>query len=174
MPTELSPNNAKVGAFFDLLPPRDAGRGAGLKSNGSAGVVTWDGDSVLDDGVFVFALAYEPVFLDVAYDQLDRPQISWSNEDGESFIYFYDGTIPGYNTLSLGFSAFEPALCNDYLLYGSNTVLVYLKNGIPTYRLQADRFLTEYTLVNRKARGIKAFGYGKNTNSIQIIVGLWR
>lgn len=174
MPTQTTHNDARVGAYFSIFPPRDAGRGAAIKMSGTTGTVLWSGGAVYDTGSFVFSLAVDPDFLDIAYDQLDRPQICWTEASGESFIYFYDGTIPGYRTLSIGANAFEPAICSDYILEGVNTVLVYLKNRIPTYRLQSDRYEIEYTLVSRKARGIKAFGYGKNTNTIQIIVGLWR
>lgn len=174
MATQVSHNAPAILDAFNLMPPRDAGRGRGIKSSGAIGVVSWDGASVRVDGGFVFALAVEPLFLDLAFDQLDRYQIAWSVASGESFIYYYSGLISGYETLSLGMNAFEPAVCNDYRLRGNNTILVYLKSNIPTYRLQSDRFAIEYTLIDRKTLGIKAFGYGINTNSIQIIVGRWR
>lgn len=174
MPTQTSVNEPVVGQSYGLFPPRNAGRGVAIKSTGLYGAVSWNGSGVYSDDVFVFSLSSEPYFLDVAYDQLDRPQISYQLETGESFLYFYNGLISDYQTLSLGFDAIEPILCNDYLLGGSNTVLAYLKGRVPTYRLQADRFSIEHTLIARGAVGIKALGYGTKTNSIQIIVGRWR
>lgn len=173
MATQTSPNNARAIAEFNLFSPRNGGRGAAKKSTGAIGVVTWVGGQVKVDGTNVFALAEKPNLLDIAFDQLDRPQISWITSAFETFIYFFDGTLPGYRTLSVGTNAADPAVCNDYRLEGGvNTVLLYLKDGFPTYRIQADRFTMEYLLTAQQVVGIKNFGYGVGSNSIQLVIGI--
>jgi len=175
MSTQLSINPVRVAQEFALVTPRDGGRGSAARMDGSVASVAWSGTHVTVGGINVFPLWYAPENLDFAFDQLDRPQICWINPtDNSAYIYFYNGLISNYDTLSLGVSAQAVAICNDYLLEGGvNTVLVYLNNGYPSYRLQSDRFTVEYQLLSsRQACGIKAFGIGKSTNSIQIIVGL--
>lgn len=174
MSTQTSVNNSALKIDFDLFPPRHLGRGRALKSTGELGIVSWDGAHVYVNATIIFDLAVQPYLLDVAFDQLDRPQISYMLAGGECFIYFYNGLISDYQTLSLGSAIVDPILCSDYFLGGVDTVLAYLKAGKPTYRLQSDRFGVEYTLMEVKTVGIKAFGYGRNTNSVQIIVGRWR
>ena len=172
MPTQTSPNSATIVGSSELLPPRNAGRGRALDSTGATQQVVWNGTSILVGGVPLFDLAYAPYLLDVAFDQLDRPQVSWQDSSGFTHLRFYDGTIPGYRILELGNNAAYPAICNDYALEGGvNTVIVYVKSGYPTYRIQQDRFTIEYRLYEQVIPGIKRFGYGVTTNSIQIVIG---
>jgi hypothetical protein len=171
MSTQTSPNDAKITLETAVIYPRNLGRGIALDSAGTSHTVIWDGTNVRIDGAIIFALAVQPFYLDFAFDTLDRPQVSWALGTGEAFIYFYDGTLPGYRTLSVGFDAATPAICNDYALQdGVNTILVYVKSSKPYYRLQRDRFTIEYLLLDRVVSGILQFGYGVTTNSVQMVL----
>ena len=167
----LNVNPARESSLLDLLAPRQLGRGQCLDSTGTIGTVVYLAGTIQVNGATIFAEAGAPVYLDFAYDKLDRPQITWQRVTGESLVYFYDGTISNYRTLSLGYNALQPAIASDYLLDGTDTILAYLKNSVPYHRLQSDRYTVEYQWNNIKYVGIKALGYGLNTNSIQLILG---
>lgn len=164
----LNPNNSELSYSNALLAPRNLGRGSTLLSSGATSTVTWVAGQVQVDGVNKFALASEPIVLDYAADSLDREQVVWKSVSGEVFIRFYDPILVGFNSLNIG-TVGEPAICNDFQLYGSNTVVVYLVGGNVHYRLQSDRYLVDYTLSAVTIPSISRFGAQVATNSLAVL-----
>ena len=157
--------------FYELLSPRELGRGAAAKKDLSVHVVTSTPLGIAVSGALVIPRPGVIIaFLDLCFDQLDRFQISWSEANGHTYIYYYNGLLADYEILDIGINAKQPILTHDYLLDGTNTVLAYLKDSKPTYRLQAERFSIEYVWADEVANAITAFGYGLKTNSIQLIL----
>lgn len=171
MPSPMNVNPIRQHKKFTLVFPRNLGRGQSWNSSKAVHQVTWEAGQILVNSSPLFSLASAPVFLDFAYDQLDRPQVCYQLPSGESFIYFYNGLTTSYQNLSLGFDAKEPIICNDYFLLGTNTACAYLKSKVPYYRLQSDRYLTEYQWNTRQYQAIKSLGYCGETNSVQLILG---
>jgi hypothetical protein len=167
----MNPNPIRKNQNFTLVQHRRFGRGKGLNSIRAEHQVTWASGQILVNSVFVFNLTLQPVYLDFAYDQLDRPQVCWKTPAGEVLIYFYNGLLADYETKSLGFTADEPIICNDFLLYGSNTIFAYLKSKVPYYRLQSDRYTIEYQWDNKQYQAIKALGVCAENNSVQLLLG---
>lgn len=168
MVAPLNPNVSEVSFDNTLLPPRNTGRGFAPKLGGSVSEVTWTAGQIQIDGVNFFPLASSPVLLDFAFDLLDRGQVVWKESGGDVFIRFYDPILVGYNSLNLG-NVDYPAICNDFILDGSNTVLVYLVAGIVKYRLQSDRYQTEYTLSTTPISIIRRFGVQPFKNSLAVL-----
>ncbi|RTL03517.1 hypothetical protein EKK58_12880 [Candidatus Dependentiae bacterium] len=165
----LNPNTVEISLDNTLLPPRNTGRGLAKKpSTGTISEVTWLAGQIRIDGANFFALATEPVILDFAFDSADRGQVVYKLPDDSTYIRFYDPIIPGYNTLPLG-NVTDPAICNDFELLGSNTVLVYLVNNLVNYRLQSDRYQTEYQLHTTPLSVIRRFGVQTSTNSLAVL-----
>lgn len=168
MVSPLNPNTMRPTTDNTLIAPRNTGKRFAIRSNGTTGEVTWLGGQVRIDGTNVFALASEPETLDFAFDQLDRGTIVYRTTGGTCFIYFYDPTVPGFTTLNIG-PGDDPAACNDYLLGGTNIVVVYLIGNQVTYRLQADRFAVAYTLSGATLTDIRRFGIQASTNSLAVL-----
>lgn len=165
------PNPVLQHKLFDLAHPRNLGRGQSRNSSNAVHSVTWAAGQVSVNGSAVLAIPTQPVYLDFAYDLLNRPQIVWQGATGESFIYYYDTVLSDFAVNSLGILAGEPIICNDHQLLGTNTIAVYLKNKIPHYRLGSDRYLIEYQWANAQYAGIKALGYCAQANSINLLLG---
>ena len=106
--------------------------------------------------------------MDFAYDQLDRPQVVWQVVGGDSFIYFYNGLITGYDTLNIG-SVGSIITHNDYNYLGVNTIVAYIRLGNIYCRLQSDRFATEYLWYAGTFSSITKMGINANNNTIQLI-----
>lgn len=165
----LNPNSVEISFDNTLTSPRNTGRGfANKPSTGTPSEVTWLAGQIRIDGVNFFALATEPIMLDFAFDSLDRGQVVYKLPDNSTYLRFYDPIIPGYNTLSLG-NVLDPAICNDFELSGSNTILVYLVSNIVKYRLQSDRYQTEYELSETPLSTIQRFGVQNSTNSLTVL-----
>lgn len=169
MVSPLNPNNSEITFDNSLAPPRNTGRGFAKKpSNGVTSEVTWLAGQVRIDGVNFFALATEPILMDFAFDSLDRGQVVYKLPDNSVYIRFYDPILVGYNTLSIG-NVIDPAICNDFDLFGTNTVLVYLVGSAVKYRLQSDRYQTEYSLGEVALSNIRRFGVQLSTNSLAVL-----
>jgi hypothetical protein len=169
MVSPLNPNIVELTKDNVLLAPRNTGRGFAKKpSDGTTSTITWVAGQIQIDGVNFFALATEPVVLDFAFDSLDRGQVVYKLPDNNVYIRFYDPILVGYNTLNIG-NVIDPAICNDFDLFGTNTVLVYLVGNIVKYRLQSDRYATEYTLHETPLSVIRRFGVQASTNSLAVL-----
>lgn len=164
----LNPNEVKFTDNGTLLSPRDTGRGSAIRSTGTVGTVAWASGQVRIDGVDFFPLASSPTVIDFCFDQLDRGVVVYRDSSGNGFIYFYDPTLSGYNTLAIG-PVSQPAACNDYIFGGVNAVVVYLLGAQVTYRLQADRFSVAYSLPGASLSGIDKFGIHPVTNSLAVL-----
>ena len=165
----LNPNSVELSRDNSLLPPRNSGRGFALKpSTGTPSEVSWLAGQVSIDGVNFFALATQPVLLDFAFDSLDRGQVVYELPDGQVYIRFYDPIIPGYSALMLGDVDYA-AICNDFGLFGMNTVLVYLVGNLVKYRLQSDRYQIQYDLSETPLSIIQRFGVQASTNSLAVL-----
>lgn len=165
----LNPNTTEVTKDNTLLPPRNTGRGLAKKlSTGTTSSISWVAGQVKIDGVDFFPLVTEPVVIDFAFDSLDRGQVVYKLPDNTTYIRYYDPILGGYNTLSLG-NVQDPAICNDFDLAGANTVLVYLVGNLVKYRLQSDRYATEYELSETPLSTIRRFGVQASTNSLAVL-----
>jgi len=96
-----------------------------------------------------------------AFDQSMFPAIAYV-QDGASYLWWYDGTVPGMATLDLGEDVITPRITYDdkriiasqgYLI--SDLILAYVKNGNLYVRMQRDRFLVEYLMAEGVAPLIK-------------------
>ena len=165
----LNQNNVEISFDNVLTSPRNTGRGFAKKpSTGTTSQITWLAGQIRIDGVDFFALATEPVVMDFAFDSLDRGQVVYKLPDNSVYIRFYDPIIPGYNALGLG-NVLDPAICNDFDLSGNNTILVYLVSNLVKYRLQSDRYQTEYSLGETPISNIRRFGVQSSTNSLAVL-----
>ena len=149
------------------MAPRNSGRGSALNSAGIEKTVSWIDGYIVVGGEQLFALAQEPVLLDVSFDQLDRPVVAYRTASA-AFIWFYNAILAGYQNLNIGDVA-DVAICNDFSIGGSNIVCVYVSGGNIHYRLQSDRFATDYTLAATPLKNIRSFGIGRNTNSLNVV-----
>ena len=170
LPLNLNPISSP--RQFKLLFNRNNQRSYGLKtSDSSVQRVIWTGTHLQVAGINYVAETSQPRYLDFAYDLLDRPQIVWKTITGEVKLYFYDTAIANYTTLNFGTIPDQPVIHNDYKLSGNNTILAYLKNQYPYYRLQSDRYTFEYLWKNRQYQGIKGLGYADGANTVSLILG---
>lgn len=163
----LNPNISRVTQEYAIIPPRDKGRGSALTSTGIERPVSYVNGYVVVNTEQLFPLEQEPILLDVSFDQLDRPLVTYQTIDS-SFLWFYNTLLADYAHLDIG-SVSGIAICNDFSLYGDNVICVYLIDKVIHYRLQSDRFSVDYTLNNKKVNSIYAFGIGKETNSMNVI-----
>lgn len=85
----------------------------------------------------------------LAFDQNMHPVISYVDSTGPGFWWF-DPTIPGTTFTSLPSTVVKPCVCLDdkretsTLLGTSDVVLTYVNGSNLCYRLQRDRYGTEY------------------------------
>jgi hypothetical protein len=87
-----------------------------------------------------------------SFDQSMRPAIAYV-QDGVSFLWWYDSTIPGMATTEIGDDVVTPRLSFDdkrtigsqgFLI--SDLILAYVRGGNLYMRMQRDRFEDEYLL----------------------------
>lgn len=87
------------------------------------------------------------VWVSFTFDQNMQPAITYVTDDGVARLYWFDVTIPGYDTLEFPGATF-PRLCMDEkrgLATGiSDMILAYIYGDDIRYRRQRDRFLTEF------------------------------
>lgn len=85
----------------------------------------------------------------LAFDQTGKPYIAYVEND-VSKMYWYDSTIPDYDTLVLPANCVSPRITLDdkrpSQVGESDIILAYVNEGKLCYRQQRDRFLTEYIL----------------------------
>jgi hypothetical protein len=169
MTSPLNPNDSLViTTDYDVRSPRHLGRGRALKSSGAESAVSWSAGNVLVDDVILFALATQPLLLDLSFDQNDRPIVAYKTGTG-NFIYYYSPLgAGGYVSEPVG-SGEGIIIHNDFHLRGNNIVCAYLIAGAVKFRLHADRWATEYSLNTHRLKSITHFGIGVKQNSLNVL-----
>lgn len=85
----------------------------------------------------------------IAFDQLMSPTIAYM-VGTQSYLWWYDSSIPGRVTTTLASDVRNPFLSMDDKRAGAGArndiLIVYLRGDTVYYRQQRDRFLTEYLL----------------------------
>lgn len=87
--------------------------------------------------------------IDLAFDQNMRPFVCYV-QAGAAKYYWWDGSIPGYATVTMAAGVTNPRCClddhRDFDIANSDIILAYLRAGNLYYRQQRDRFNTERLL----------------------------
>lgn len=82
------------------------------------------------------------------FDQSMRPAICYELDNGNSYFYWYDSFLAQFVTTQLPAGSFSPRMClDDHRETQSGTsdmILAYLRAGTVYFRMQRDRFDTEY------------------------------
>ncbi len=168
MVASLNPNPSLPGGDLTIQSPRNAGRGScKIPSTGATSTVSWVSGFIRIDGVNFIPMATAPQVLDLSYDIADRPILCWIT-GGNGFIRFYNPLIVDYDVLAIG-ACTNICCCYDYELFGTNTVVAYLLGTKVNYRLQSDRFATNYLLSNQDFSEIQKFGVVSSLNSIAVV-----
>lgn len=100
---------------------------------------------------FIFTLP-QIVWARLAFDQNMHPTISFMYENGAGY-WWYDPTIPGNTVVTLPATVYRPCVTLDdkravaTTLGTSDVVLAYINGTNLCYRLQRDRYGTEYVWV---------------------------
>ena len=97
----------------------------------------------------------------ITFDQNMRIALAYV-EAGTAKLYWYDSTIPGYDTITLPAGSITPRISLDdkrSLQTGnSDIILAYVRSGSLYYRQQRDRFLIEYELATGITTGLVKIG----------------
>lgn len=165
----LNLNPARATSNLNLTSPRNTGRGKSLDNVGVVGEAIYTGGQIEVEGQVIVALTQAPLLMDFAYDQLNRPQVVWQVLGGDSFIYFYNGLLSGYETLNVG-NVKSIIIHNDYMYLGNNTIVAYIRSGNIYCRLQSDRFTVEYLWYSGGFTSILKMGQSAYNNTIQVVV----
>lgn len=103
--------------------------------------------------------------LSLAFDQNMRPAIAYM-QGGASFLWWFDTTIPGNDTIAFGSDTKFPKITLDdkrtEALPFSDIILAYIKNNNLYFRAQRDRFLDEYLLKTDVNGRLLTIGMAKN------------
>lgn len=104
--------------------------------------------------------------VDLCFDQLDRPCLTWQNDLDEIYLYWYDPTIPGYVTTKLANATNPCCQVDNYTvnyLPLSDILVFYQQGDIVKFRRQRDRFNTEYQVPhNLQDIVLDTCGFGTN------------
>ena len=107
------------------------------------------------------------------FDQNGRPSICFT-QYGQTKIYWYDSSLGGVTTTTLGTGMSSPKVILDdkrQTQTGSSDIIMgYIKNHQLCYRQQRDRFLIEYVLATNVTGRLQKLGMGNNLR-LQFIVG---
>lgn len=111
-----------------------------------------------NDEIWVAAEHVDPVLfraavgiteVSIAFDRNMQLHVAYV-EGGESFLRWYDTTVPGFVTTNYGSTVITPRITHDdkrqLQTANSDIILAYIKSGDLYYRQQRDRFDTEYLL----------------------------
>lgn len=83
----------------------------------------------------------------LAFDQNMQPVLAWESTTGELFLYWFNPVIQSFVTDSFGLGR-NPRLAMDdkriRSLGTSDVIFAYISEGKLCYRMQRDRFVTEY------------------------------
>lgn len=149
------------------LPHPDNLKAIGLTDKELGGVAVNDGSQGLSG--WVWAVNVEPdgavklwregeaattvlvqtdiVDIALAFDQNMQPVLAWESTTGELFLYWFNPVIQSFVTDSFGLGR-NPRLAMDdkriRSLGTSDVIFAYISEGKLCYRMQRDRFVTEY------------------------------
>ena len=90
--------------------------------------------------------------ISLAFDQNMKPCLAYMQQ-GLSYLWWYDATIPGYTVVPLPSGSYSPQVTLDDKRLVSvqqsftDIVLIYLRNANMYMRQERDRFTTEYVLL---------------------------
>lgn len=99
---------------------------------------------------FIYLANVGAVWVALAMDQNARPFVAYADKNGNASYNWFDSTIPGFRTSTLGgtvprvFAALDDS--RPALLASSDVVLAYVRAGTLFLRAQRDRFGIEYNL----------------------------
>lgn len=88
--------------------------------------------------------------ISLAFDQNANIVLAFTDYAGNSFYYFWNPIIPGYETVALA-GDFPKVTLDDarqFNVANSDVVLVYAHNNAIRYRLHRDRYSIEYTPIS--------------------------
>ena len=141
----------------------------------------WTGQ-VYDGGVFLFSDLVERqdileqlniTEMSFTFDQNGRPTVVYV-QYGIAKIWWYDSTVPGMATTTIGSGIISPKVILDDKRQtqtgSSDIILGYIKNENLYYRQQRDRFSVEYLLATDVVGRLQKLGMGNNLR-LQFIVG---
>lgn len=168
MVAPFNPNLAKVTEDYEVVWPRNSGRGYCVDSAGILKSVVWSSGQVLVDGVPIFAIAEQPSVIDISVDSADRPVICWQDQLSFGYVRFFDPVPNNYTIYNCGSLKF-PALQNTYKLTVIDIALVYLIGEEVHYRCHSEKFTVDRRLGTATYRNIEKFGIGRGTNSLNVV-----
>lgn len=143
----------------------------------SAGSMGWrwhcyaDSQNILvqRDGSAPVALFSNPgiVELAFAFDQNMRPNVAYSLANDRVYLRWFDSQAQQYATTDLGPAKYPRMSLDDKRASqasNSDVILAYLRDGSLYYRLQRDRYGTEYMAATGLASTVRLrnIGLGKN------------
>lgn len=107
------------------------------------------------------------------FDQNGRPSVCYT-QYGQTKIYWYDASVGGMATTVLGSGIGSPKIFLDDKRQTqtaiSDMIVGYIKQKQLCYRLQRDRFGTEYVLATNVQGRLQKIGMGNNLR-LQFVVG---
>lgn len=84
----------------------------------------------------------------LSFDQSGRPLAAFVDEDGDSYLRWYDSSIPGEVVTPIPYATTPRVTLDDARqinISNSDVILAYVNSGVIKYRRQRDRFTIEYT-----------------------------
>lgn len=107
-----------------------------------------------DSGIDQQLLAVNDITqLSICFDVNMHPCATYTVVSGACYFYWYDATIPGYDTITLTTGAATPYCTLDdhrampIVLGKSSIIVAYIREDTLYYLKQSDRFTTEYALL---------------------------
>lgn len=121
---------------------------AEIKRNKTTGLdEIWIGAEKVDP--FLHRTAADITEVSLSFDRNMNLALAYVESD-VAYLYWFDTTIPGYRTTTLGADVKTPRVTHDdkreLQSQNSDVILAYLKNGNLYYRQQRDRYETERLL----------------------------
>lgn len=108
-----------------------------------------------------------PSTVSFSFDLNMRPCVAYKTGGADAYLYWFDGTIPGYTTLTVA-DVESSYLVFDYPYKGSadgaEVLWFYMVGDVCKYRRQSDRFTVEYTFGTAPAGRRKITGVGMSSN----------
>lgn len=103
----------------------------------------------------------------LAFDQNMRPAVAWRVDNGRIYLRWYDSQAAQYVTTDFGLGK-NPRLTLDdkrqTQIGNSDVIFAYIRGGSVYYRMQRDRFQTEYQIASGLASNLVLRNIGMATN----------